>query len=73
MAYRVSSHDFEEIKDLYKDISGVLSRQLVLIAAVKNLEKRGDHNSFAPVGNMKASTSLNQYADVAFGHKNLIF
>lgn len=69
MAYRVSSHDFEEIKDLYKDISEVLSRQLVLIAAVNNLEKRGDHNSFAPVVNMKVPTSLNQYADVAFGQK----
>ncbi|MGP9765449.1 hypothetical protein ACT3UM_06940 [Halomonas sp. AOP13-D3-9] len=69
VAYRVSSHDFDEIKDLYKDVSEVLSRQLVLIAAVNNLEKRDDHNCFYPFSKKKVPASLNEYADVAFGQK----
>ncbi|MDF1764062.1 MAG: hypothetical protein P1U57_11685 [Oleibacter sp.] len=69
VAYRVSSHDFEEIKDLYKDISEVLSRQLVLIAGVNNLEKRGDHNKFAEFDKIKSPSSLNKFADVPFGQK----
>lgn len=74
IAYRVSSHDFEEIKDLYKDISEVLSRQLVLIAALNNIDKRGDFNSFANKSILnttisKIPTSIHEYADVAFGSK----
>ncbi len=69
IAYRVSSHDFDEIKDLYKDISEVLSRQIVLIAGVNNLEKRNNHNSFSSAVAIKPPNSLHKFADVAFGHK----
>jgi len=34
---RVSTHDFETYKDLYKDITEIISRQIVLIAGINNL------------------------------------
>ncbi|MBF6057008.1 hypothetical protein H8792_001510 [Thiomicrorhabdus sp. HH1] len=45
-ATRVSVQDFSRIKDLYKDIVEILSRQLVLVAGFNNLLIRGDANSF---------------------------
>ncbi|MDP2582415.1 hypothetical protein Q8W37_20950 [Shimia thalassica] len=72
---RVSTHDFEMYKDLYKDITEIISRQLVLIAGVNNLMKRADHNTFLPGIGMTANgrdftpTSLNAFADVPFGKK----
>lgn len=70
---RVSSEAFEAYKDLYKDISEIISRQLVLVAGLNNLDKRGDHNAFAPVytnaGRNRAPTNLQDYANVAFGTK----
>ncbi len=74
---RVSSHDFEEYKELYKDLSEVLNRQLVLVAGMNNLIKRGDHNAFAKGvrvtngGKELAPSSLNKYADVSLGNKML--
>ena len=66
-AYRVSSHDFEEFKDLYKDISEILARQLTLVAGINNLLKRNDHNKFTDIrGNPK---DLNDFADRPFGLK----
>lgn len=47
---RVSSHDFSEFKDLYKDILEVMSRQLIMIAGINNLYHRGDFNAFKPIG-----------------------
>lgn len=71
---RVSASEFDKFKDLYKDISEIISRQFVLVAGVNNLLKRGNHNSFAPRpnnrGEDKAPTSLDNYADVAFGLKS---
>lgn len=71
---RVSASDFEKYKDLYKDISEIISRQFVLVAAINNLEKRGDHDRFAPMINKhgvdNAPSNLNKYADVVFGLKS---
>jgi hypothetical protein len=72
---RVSTHDFETYKDLYKDITEIISRQLVLIAGVNNLMKRSDHNAFRPEIGMTANgrdftpANLNAFANEHFGRK----
>ncbi|TBN14853.1 hypothetical protein EYC79_07455 [Agrobacterium cavarae] len=72
-AMRVSSQDFLDYREVYKDMAEVLNRQLVLVAGVGNLIERSDHNAFA----MRVSrqqkhlqpASLSDYADVALGNK----
>lgn len=77
IAMRVSSQDFEEYKEVYKDLSEVLNRQLVLVAGINNLIKRGDHNTFAKgvrvtkSGKELAPSTLGKYADVSLGNKML--
>ncbi|MDF1710161.1 MAG: hypothetical protein P1U72_18880 [Paracoccaceae bacterium] len=77
IAMRVSSQDFEEYKEVYKDLSEVLNRQLVLVAGINNLVKRGDHNAFAKGvrvtkgGKELAPSTLSKYADVSLGNKML--
>lgn len=72
---RVSTHDFETYKDLYKDITEIISRQIVLIAGVNNLMKRGDHDAFQPGIGQTANgrdftpANLNAFADIVFGKK----
>lgn len=70
---RVSSDEFENYKDLYKDISEIISRQLVLVAGLNNLVKRGDANVFAPkvtaAGKNIEPANLDAFADVVFGLK----
>lgn len=48
-ATRVSTQDFSGLKDLYKDIVEILSRQLVLVAGINNLLHRGDANCFKAI------------------------
>lgn len=48
-ATRVSSERFDSLKDLYKDIIEVISRQLVLVAGLNNLYHRGDADSFQSI------------------------
>ncbi len=73
VAMRVSAQSFEEFKDLYKDISEIISRETVLVAGMNNLLKRGDHNAFAEKlatnGRNLAPENLNAFADVDFGRK----
>jgi hypothetical protein len=72
---RISNEAFESYKDLYKDISEIVSRQFVLVAGINNLLKRGDHNAFKPgIGQTKGGKdftpkSLHDFADIAFGKK----
>lgn len=68
VAFRVSTDEFLTYKDLYKDISEIMSRQMVLIAGINNIILRGDHNEFGDFGK-RTPKSLNKYADVAFGQK----
>lgn len=68
VAFRISTDEFLTYKDLYKDISEIMSRQLVLIAGINNIILRGDHNEFNDFGK-RTPKSLNEYADVAFGQK----
>lgn len=75
MALRVSSQNFEEYKEVYKDLTEVLNRQLVLVAGMNNLVKRGDHNEFVKgvrvtnSGKELAPSSLEKFADVSLGNK----
>lgn len=46
---RVSSQDFVTVKDLYKDIIEVLSRQLVIVAGINNLHHRHDAHAFPAI------------------------
>lgn len=77
VAMRVSSNEFNIYKEAYKDLSEVMSRQLVLVAGLNNIIKRGDHNEFAKGvrvakdGRDLAPKSLNCYADVSLGNKSL--
>ncbi|QIP00303.1 hypothetical protein [Bradyrhizobium symbiodeficiens] len=67
---RISSVAFESYRDLYKDISEIVSRQLVFVAGVNNLLKRGDHNKFKPASSgTRAPRNLAAFADVALGSK----
>lgn len=68
VAFRVSIGDFTTLRDLFKDISEVLSRAFVLVAGLNNLIHRGDHNKFKDAGK-HTPASLNGYADVPFGSK----
>lgn len=73
---RVSIADFDTCNNLYKDLAEVFSRQLILLAGVNNLLKRGDFDTFddsvrlnrrgVPV---KEFASLDDYADVDLGRK----
>src|SRR5436190_1466411 len=70
---RVSAKEFQDYKDLYKDISEIISRQLVLVAGLNNVLKRGDADTFKPKlnanGKNLAPADLHAFADVAFGQK----
>ena len=67
-SFRVSNSDFNEYKDFYKDISEIISRQLILVAALNNLKHRGDFNKFHNV-EKHTPKILKKYADVAYGKK----
>ena len=75
IAMRVSTSDFETYKDLYKDISEIISRQLVLVDGINNLIKRADHNAFKPgIGLTKAGKdftpkTLDEFAKIDLGRK----
>ena len=75
LAMRVSTDEFQSYKDLYKDIAELVSRQFVLVAAVNNLHKRADHDTFMPEVGLTASgrdftpANLNEFAKVDFGRK----
>jgi hypothetical protein len=72
---RVSQGRFDNLKDLFKDVSEIIARQLVLVAGINNLLKRGGHDSFLklpPKTNGTASytpKNLAEFADLDFGRK----
>lgn len=75
-AMRVSSQNFDDYREVYKDMAEVLSRQLILVAGINNILKRGNHNAFAPRPRARdnkdlAPSSLQKYADVSLGQKML--
>jgi hypothetical protein len=72
---RVSQGRFENLKDLFKDVSEIIARQLVLVAGINNLLKRCNHDKFLtrpPKANGNASympKTLAEFADLDFGRK----
>lgn len=64
--HRVSALEFNDVKDLYKDIVEVFSRQLVIVAGINNILKRGDFDKFL---DSKKVSSLNGFADFSVGSK----
>ena len=75
IAMRVSTDDFRAHKDLYKDITEIVSRQLVLVAAINNMLKRKDHDTFLPgIGLTKRGkdltpANLDEFAKMDFGRR----
>lgn len=68
MAARVSSQDFFELKDLYKDILEVVARQFVLVAGINNLCHRGNFNSFKAIDG-GALSSLQKFSEKTLSDK----
>lgn len=74
IALRVSTSDFETIKDLYKDIAEILSKQTTLVAGINNILKRGDYNLFkvrnSNAGRPIQPRDLNAFVDVSLAQKH---
>ena len=68
VSYRVSVDDFKKYKDLYKDLSEIIARQLSLVAGINNMVHRGDFNEFSGAGKDNPR-DLHKYADIPFGLK----
>lgn len=76
VAARVSSSNFDEYSNLYKDLAEIFSRQLLLIAGLNNLLKRESYNKFDDAilynksgKEIKEFSSLNDFANVDLGRK----
>lgn len=73
---RVSTAEFEDCNNFYKDLSEVFSRQLIIVAGLNNLLKRGDCNIFDDSVRLnkkgeliKVFSDLNEYANNDLGKK----
>lgn len=73
---RVSTAEFEDCNNFYKDLSEVFSRQLIIVAGLNNLLKRGDCNIFDDSVRLnkkgdliKIFSDLNEYANIDLGTK----
>ena len=69
IAARVSTKDFVAYKDLYKDLSEVFGRQLVIVAGINNIIHRNGHNNFAKPKDGAALSSLDKFADKTLSDK----
>lgn len=66
---RVGNSDFLKHKGLFQDMSEVISRQLVLIAGINNIGKRGQYDLFDPKI-QKHPKSLDEFANHPFGARS---
>ena len=66
---RIGNSDFLKHKTLFQDISEVISRQLVLVAGINNIVKRGHYDLF-DTNIKKHPESLNEFANYPFGRKS---
>lgn len=71
---RISTSDFENCSNFYKDLAEVFSRQLVLLTGLNNLIKRGNFDLFPDSVRFnkkgvpdKNFSSLDSYANVSLG------
>lgn len=69
VAIRVSNQEFKTYKDIYKDVTEVFGRQLILIAAINNIIHRDGHDNFAKPADGKALSSLDKFADKTLSDK----
>lgn len=73
IALRVSTSDFEALRDLYKDISEIISRELILVAGINNILKREDADLFeeklSKTGKPLHPSSISEFADIPYGRK----
>lgn len=65
---KISTKDFNEYKDLYKDITEIIGKQLILVAAINNILHRNDHNKFKEKDGGTLS-SLAKFADKTLSDK----
>ncbi|WP_445572077.1 hypothetical protein [Pseudomonas sp. E102] len=65
---KISTKDFNEYKDLYKDITEILGKQLSLVAAINNIIHRQNHNKFKPKDG-GALSSISKFADKTLSEK----
>jgi hypothetical protein len=65
---KISTKDFNEYKDLYKDITEIIGKQLALVAAINNILHRNDHNKFKEKDGGTLS-SLAKFADKPLSDK----
>ncbi|AZF11347.1 hypothetical protein C4J93_3151 [Pseudomonas sp. R2-37-08W] len=66
---KVSKLGFENCKDMYKDLSEIVGRQLALVAGINNLIHRSNHNSFLPSKDGAALSSLDKFANKTLSEK----
>lgn len=66
---KISRLGFESCKDMYKDLSEIVGRQLTLVAGINNLIHRGDHNSFLASKDGAALSNLDKYANKVLSDK----
>jgi DNA-directed RNA polymerase subunit RPC12/RpoP len=70
---RVSTSDFEALRDLYKDIAEIIARELILVAGINNLQKRGNADQFesrlSKDGKPLHPKSISEFADTPSGRK----
>lgn len=65
---KISTKDFNDYKDLYKDITEIIGKQLILVAAINNIIHRNDHNKFQEKDGGSLS-SLAKFADKTLSDK----
>lgn len=66
---KISRLGFDSCKDMYKDLSEIVGRQLALVAGINNLIHRGDYNSFLPSKDGPALSSLDKFANKVLSEK----
>ncbi len=68
VAARISTKDFYLYKDIYKDITEVYARELILVAGINNIIHRGDSDSFKMIDG-GALSSLDKFASKTLSDK----
>jgi hypothetical protein len=66
---RIANSDFSKHKDLFNDISEIISRQMSLIAGINNIDKRGKCNLFNS-NTRNYPSNLDEFANRSFGNKS---
>lgn len=66
---RIANFDFLKHKGLFQDIAEIISRQMILIAGINNISKRGNYDSFNR-GVDSYPKTLDEFANYPFGGKS---